>query len=286
MKKVLTLVLVVLMVFGMTSHAFALEESYAEWERLLPTLSTDSAGLVLFYAMDDDVNLSEDDLRLMYEAHGKLDEARPEHLALTHFCMVEIVGSGDVSSIVFAPIDHHEIQFKQYVDGEWILLEHTVNEDRTITVEGIMDGPLVIFTNFTHGNEDDTGVSTEKIDSREAQAENLIPKITSESSHLVLLHSTEMVPHMSEEIQDLMAEAKAKLKDACPPGLAAKFFCYVEILGGAESATVIFEHMEFEEIHFEQYIDGEWVECDYVVNEDGTITVKGVVEGPKIIFIK
>ena len=83
-----------------------------------------------------------------------------------------------------------------------------------------------------------------------------------------------------------MAEAKAKLKDACPDGCAVKFFCYVEIIGEADSATVEFEKIDFNEIHFEQYVDGEWVDLPYVVNEDGTITVENVVEGPKVIFIK
>ena len=284
MKKVLALALVIVMVLSMAVHAFAQEQSHAQADRLLPALSEGSSGLVIFYTKDD--LLSEDDKKLMEEAHKKLDEIHEDHFALRYFCMVEIVGSESDIEITFAPIEHDQIKFEQYVDGKWIQLEHTVNEDDTITVTGATNGPIAIFTNDTDGNIAGDHVIPGKRDSVSATKDKLLPGISEQSSLLVLLHSTEMVPHLSEEIQNLMAEAKAKLKDACPDGCAVKFFCYVEIIGEADSATVEFEKIDFNEIHFEQYVDGEWVDLPYVVNEDGTITVENVVEGPKVIFIK
>ena len=35
-----------------------------------------------------------------------------------------------------------------------------------------------------------------------------------------------------------------------------------------------------------QYVNDEWVELEVVMNPDGTITIKGVVEGPIAIFAK
>lgn len=284
MKKILALVLVVFMVFGMGVQAFAQEQSLVELDRLLPSLSEASSGLVIFYAKDD--LLSEEDKKQMEEADQKLDEVREDHLALRYFCMVEIVGSESVIDITFAPIEHDEIKFAQYIDGKWFCLEHTVNADETISVTSAMNGPIAIFTNYTDGDEAADSVIPNKHDSVSATKDKLLPDITKESSLLVLLHSTEMVPHLSEEIQNLMAEAKAKLKDACPVGCAVKFFCYAEIIGDEDSATVEFEKIDFTEIHFSQYIDGEWQELSFEVNEDDTITVKGIVEGPKAIFIK
>lgn len=284
MKKVLALVLVVLMVFGMGIQAFAQENTLAQWDRILPDVAESSSGLVIFYAMDD--LLSEEDKKLMKEAQEKLDEVHEEHLALRYFCMVEIVGSESSLEIKFAPIEHDQIKFEQYVDGVWNLLDHTVNADGTISVAGIVNGPIAILTNDTDGEQSGDSVIPGKHASVGATKDKLLPGISKRSSSLVLLHSAEMVPHLSEEIQNLMAEAKAKLKDACPQGCAAKFFCYVEIIGDAETATVDFEKIDFNEIHFDQYVDGEWVELPYEVNEDGTITVKDVKEGPKVIFIR
>ena len=80
MKKVLALVLVVLMVFGMGIQAFAQENTLAQWDRILPDVAESSSGLVIFYAMDD--LLSEEDKKLMKAAQEKLDEVHEEHLAL------------------------------------------------------------------------------------------------------------------------------------------------------------------------------------------------------------
>ena len=279
MKKVVALVLVILMVFGMGVQAFAQEQT---WNRLLPGLSEESSDLVVFYAMED--IQSENDKKLMEEAESKLYEIYEEHFALRYFCMVDIVGSESSLSVTFNPIEHDQIKFEQYVDGEWKLLEHTVNADETITVSGIVKGPIAISANIVVGGKSD-GKAPGKHDSASASEDKLLPGISSPAMR-VLLHSVEMVPYLSQEIQDLMAEAKAKLKDACPDGCAVKFFCYVEISGDEEIVAVDFEKLEFDEIHFAQYVDGEWTELSFEVNEDGTITVDNVKEAPKAIFIR
>ena len=286
MKKVLILVLAIIMVINMAIPAFALEGAHAEWERLLPVLFGDSE-LVIFYNMQDVQNLSEEDQELMKEAAGNLDEARPDHLALKYFCLTELVGSEDARSIELEWIEHDTMEIKQYIDGEWKLLEHTVTDNRKITVDGVVNAPLAIFINDVYGlASEGSAVPSGKRPSAVAKKQNLLPDVSKESTLLVLLHSTEMVPCMSEEVQMQMAEAKAQLKEACPHGCAAKFFCYVEILGDADSVSVVFEKIDFNEIHFNQFVNGEWVELSYVMNQDGTITVEDVVTGPKVIFIK
>ena len=58
------------------------------------------------------------------------------------------------------------------------------------------------------------------------------------------------------------------------------------LLSACEHDLWVFEEMDFEEIHFAQYVDGEWMELPFEINEDGTINVHDVQEGPKVIFIK
>lgn len=286
MKKVLTFVLIAVLVLGMPIPAVAQDGIQVTGDRLLPVLHEKSSGIVIFYAMEDVMNLSEEDQALMNEAHEQLSETAKDHLGLTYFCMTEILGSENGIDVVFDPIEHSEIQFEQYIDGVWTVLEHTVNEDGTISVEGVVNAPLAVFSNKVIHTEEGPTVIPGKHDSISATPDTLLPGVSETTSSVVLMHSSEMVPHMSEEVQSQMADAKGKLKDACPDGFAAKYFCYVEITGGAESGTVVFEAMEFTEIHFEQYVNGEWVELPYEINEDGTITVNNVQEGPKVIFIK
>lgn len=133
-----------------------------------------------------------------------------------------------------------------------------------------------------------------------AATADLKPVITEESKQIVELHTTEDVLELHEDVQEIMTEAKEQLADACPEGFKVKYFFYVEIIG-TEKASVsvdfesIVEHIgegeEEEDVKqgrlvFMQFVDGKWVELEYVINEDGTITVFNVVEGPTSVFVK
>lgn len=147
-----------------------------------------------------------------------------------------------------------------------------------------------------------------------ATAADLKPELTEESHPIVEIHTTEEVLELHEDVQEVMAEAKEQLADACPQDFAVKYFFYVEIVNAQEKAvTVSFESIvknvaaedsdtetaesesngtvDVEDIKqgrivFMQFVDGKWVELEFEVNEDGTITVFNVVEGPVAIFVK
>lgn len=119
-----------------------------------------------------------------------------------------------------------------------------------------------------------------------ATKKDLTPILTEESELIVELHNTEEVLKLSKEIQSLMAEAKGKLKDVCPEGFSVKYFFYVEITGSEGPVSVHFEPIEHSEIMFKQYVNGAWVELEHTINEDGTKTVRGVVEAPMAVFVK
>ena len=119
-----------------------------------------------------------------------------------------------------------------------------------------------------------------------ASADDLTPGLGKVGYVQVILHDLEEIVDLSEAVQDLMAEAKEKLKDACPEGFAVKYFCYVEIIGAEGVSSVDFEPIEHSEIMFKQYVDGEWTDLEVTVNEDGIIIAKNVVEAPLAIFTK
>ena len=39
-----------------------------------------------------------------------------------------------------------EVVVKQFVDSKWVELKSTVNGDGTVTIEGVVDAPMAIFT--------------------------------------------------------------------------------------------------------------------------------------------
>lgn len=108
----------------------------------------------------------------------------------------------------------------------------------------------------------------------------------------VILHTLEEVmKKMSKAIQDLMAEAKEKLPDACPEGFAVKYFFYVEIINSKETeeddiVSVDFDPIDHNEILFKKYVQGAWAELKHDVKDDGTIVVYGVEESPLAVFTK
>lgn len=101
--------------------------------------------------------------------------------------------------------------------------------------------------------------------------------------------------NLSEEVQEVLATAQKALKAATPKGMKAQYFFYVQIdkveADGATtkydgSVDMIVKIENITEVVVKQFIDGKWVELEAIINDDGTITIKGVVEGPIAIFTK
>lgn len=275
MKKILISVLAIVMVISMAIPAVALAKPSAAWETQVPALAKESSAVI--YSAEDAEELSEEVQQLMAEAKAKLKKACPKGFAVEYFCYVE---TKETVSVTFAPIDHYEIVFMQYINDEWVELKHTVNQDVTITVDDIVEAPFVIFVkkNVESPNAA-AGLASPK-----AKSARLLPGLADESS--VVLYSTEDVLKLSGEVQKRMAEAKAKLKDTCPDGFAVKYFCYAEIIDSESSVSAVFNPMGLKEIQIKQYVGGAWVELKATVNEDNTVTVDGIAEGPIAIFTK
>ena len=97
---------------------------------------------------------------------------------------------------------------------------------------------------------------------------------------------------LDEEEKAELATAQAALASAAPAGMKVQYFFYVkvEVQGdpskeaGPVSITLKLENTD--NIVVMMFIDGKWVEMETVVNADGTVTIKGVVEAPMAIFTK
>lgn len=146
MKRMLVFVLAVIMVMSMAVPAAALSSPGASADDLTPGLSKVSYIQVILHDLEEVVDMSEAVQKLMGEAKEKLKDACPEGFAVKYFCYVEIIGADRVTSVDFEAIEHSEIMFKQFVDGEWIELKSTINEDGSIVAYGVMEAPLAIFT--------------------------------------------------------------------------------------------------------------------------------------------
>lgn len=91
------------------------------------------------------------------------------------------------------------------------------------------------------------------------------------------------VTALTAEAKETVVAAQAALKEAAPEGMAVKYFFYVE---AEESVELSLKLGKVESVTIMQFVDGKWIEVESVLNADGTVTIKGVVEGPIAIFTK
>lgn len=111
------------------------------------------------------------------------------------------------------------------------------------------------------------------------------------ASLIVDLVPVEEAPILSEEAQEVYATAQEALEEACPNGMNVLYFCYVTIQqeGEMEKVNSVSLTLRIEgitQIVVKQFIDGKWVELESIINGDGTVTIKGVQEGPIAIFTR
>lgn len=88
---------------------------------------------------------------------------------------------------------------------------------------------------------------------------------------------------LSEDAQTDYEDAQKSLAEQAPAGMRAQYFFYVLT---DKPTTAVFQIEGITELVVKQFINGEWVELEAVINGDGTVTVKGVVEGPIAFFTK
>lgn len=94
---------------------------------------------------------------------------------------------------------------------------------------------------------------------------------------------------LSEDAQKVFTAAWESLADAKPEDMRAQYFFYY--IPGSEfdsvnGSTLVVNIQKITEVTVKQFIDGKWEKLDAFINDEGTVTIKGVVEGPIAIFTK
>lgn len=112
---------------------------------LVPILTDESYLVVQLHNLVEVATLSEEIQNRIAEAKDQLKDACPERFVVKYFFEMEVVGTDAAVSVDFEPIDHSEIVFKQYVNGAWVELEHSVAANGIITVSGLVNGPVATF---------------------------------------------------------------------------------------------------------------------------------------------
>ena len=113
---------------------------------LEPVLTEESYLLTQIHSMDEIAVLSEDMQQRSQQAKDALQEACPEGFAVKYFFYLDVLeGEGPVP-ISFMPMDHSEVLLKQFVDGQWVDVAFTRNQDGTLSVDGAVDAPMAVFT--------------------------------------------------------------------------------------------------------------------------------------------
>lgn len=107
------------------------------------------------------------------------------------------------------------------------------------------------------------------------------------------LYAANDVTKLSDKARKEYKDAQDCLKDAVPTGMKTQYFFYAttsllypdgKTEPYNEPVDVAFKIADVSKVVVKQFVDGEWKELEAVLDETGTVTVKGVVDGPMAIF--
>lgn len=105
---------------------------------------------------EDAGNLSEEAQTVYAAAQEQLGEAKPANMKTQYFFYVTIWKTDDERSfrenydsavnMTVKIANVKNVVVKQFVDGKWVELEAIIHADGTITIMGVVEGPIAIFT--------------------------------------------------------------------------------------------------------------------------------------------
>ena len=168
MKKLLALILAATMTIGMVVSAAATSADDSVSSPVAETvavpevvLSEENTGIIIeLVATEDAVELTEEKQEVYTAAQDTLVEAAPEDMSAISFFYFQAFaedekGEKGEKTEITEPIDVtlkidevteieniNEVKVMQFVDGEWVELEVVMNPDGTITIKGVVEGPL------------------------------------------------------------------------------------------------------------------------------------------------
>ena len=105
---------------------------------------------------EDADKLSEKAQTAYAAAQGQLAEAKLADMKTQYFFYVTIVKTDEERSfrevydgavnMTVKIANVKNVVVKQFVDGKWVELEAIINADGTVTIQGVVEGPIAIFT--------------------------------------------------------------------------------------------------------------------------------------------
>lgn len=110
-----------------------------------------SAVVVDMVSVENTKDLTEEAVKDFEAAQEKLAEAAPAGMKTQYFTYVKVTdteGKASSASVTMTVkvSNATKVVAKQFVDGKWVELKVTLNADGTVTIEGLAEGPLAIFT--------------------------------------------------------------------------------------------------------------------------------------------
>lgn len=112
----------------------------------------DGTVIVVDPVASDDIKLTEEEKTALAAAQAALADAAPAGMKAQYFFYVRVYAQDDATKKV-APVTITiklegvtEVVVKQFVDSKWVELKSTINGDGTVTIEGVVDAPMAIFT--------------------------------------------------------------------------------------------------------------------------------------------
>lgn len=112
---------------------------------------------------------------------------------------------------------------------------------------------------------------------------------------VVELFAVERAGELGEAAQTSFADSQSALEEATPEGMTAQYFFYITAyyvnVDGTHSKvtepfSVGFKIDNISEAVVKQFVNGEWIELETTISEDGIVMVKNAQDAPMAIFTK
>ena len=270
MKRILAFVLTVMLLMGMAIPVSAAGTGSTVTKPFL--VSSTAKDCVVYF--DNEIHkLSKTAQEIFKDALEKEDEVLVSdemipldllYVSTSEMCTVELRVGKNSGAIV-----------KQYINGKWSLMESKMKDEEIMTVENVVEGPMLIYTV--------SKVSSPTAPVTSATATAPLPVLISDASDNYTLYAIKDVYKLSLKARQTFIDAQKALSSAAPSGMTARYFFYMYT---NTPCTVVFEIKNISEVDFVQYVNGKWVELKSTIDTDDTVTVEQVTEGPMAIFTK
>jgi len=151
MRKAFTFVLAVAMVMAMAVPAFAAASPTAPAAATDKTTSlpvvVESEKDSLVVSVEEADTLSDEAKETFAAAQKELADIAPEGMTTKYFFYyVPASAEAEGLTLNLGDTDVKTVVVKQLQDGKWVELKVVVNADGTITLEGLKEGPVAVFT--------------------------------------------------------------------------------------------------------------------------------------------